>query len=72
MTLTLMNIGKHTALGDGYMPQKFVEFLVISNGELEMTWDDTGLLVITGCVSGQLKNFSSEVFENGGEINRCT
>lgn len=54
-----MNVGEDTALGDGYMSQKLVEFLVISNGELKMAWDDTGLLVITSCVSGQLKDFSS-------------
>lgn len=67
-----MNVRKNTALGDSYVPQKLVEFLVVSNGELEMTGDDTGLLVITCCVSSQLKDFSSKVFENGGEIDRCT
>lgn len=72
VAVTLMNVGKNTALGDGYVSQKLVKFLVISDGELEMTWDDTGLLIITGCVSGQLKDFSSEVFKNSGEINRCT
>lgn len=59
VNLTLMNVGENTALGDGYMSQKLVEFLVISDGELEMARDDTCLLVITGCVSGQLKDFSS-------------
>lgn len=54
-----MNVGQNTTLGDGHVSQKLVEFLVISDGELEMTWDDTCLLVVTSCVSGQLKDFSS-------------
>lgn len=58
VTLTLVNVGKNTALGDSYVSKKLVKFLVISDSELEMTWDDTGLLVITSCVSGQLKDFS--------------
>lgn len=37
-----------------------------------MTWDDTGLLVVTGGVSGQLENFSSKVLKNSGEINWST
>lgn len=54
-----MNVGKNTALGDGYVSEKLVKFLVVSDSKLEMTWDDTGFLVITSSVSGQFKDFSS-------------
>lgn len=54
-----MNVGKHAALGDGDMAEKLVQFLVIANGELEMTGDDTGLLVITCGISSQLEDLSS-------------
>lgn len=54
-----MNVGKHTTLGDGDVAEKLVQFLVIADGELEMTGDDTGLLVVTCGVSSQLENFSS-------------
>lgn len=37
-----------------------------------MTGDDTGLLVVTGGVSGQLEDFSSEVLEDGSEVDRST
>lgn len=54
-----MNVGKHTALGDGDVAEKLVQFLVIANGELEMTGDDTGLLVVAGGVSSQFEDLSS-------------
>lgn len=57
--LTLVNVGKYTALGDGDMAEKLVQFLVIANGELEMTGDDTGLLVVTCGISSQLEDLSS-------------
>lgn len=37
-----------------------------------MTGNDTGLLVVTGSVSGQLENLSSKVLKDGSEINRST
>lgn len=57
-----MNVGKHTALRDGDVAKKLVQFLVIADGELEMTGDDTGLLVVTCGVSSQLQDLSSQVF----------
>lgn len=53
-----MNVGKHTALGDGDVAQKLVQFFVIADGELEMTGDDTGFLVVTCGVSGQFEDLS--------------
>jgi hypothetical protein len=43
------------------MPQKLVQLFVIADGELEMTRDDTGLLVVARGVSSQLKDFGGEV-----------
>lgn len=50
------------------MAQKLVQLLVVSDGELEVTRNDTGLLVVTGSVTGQLEDFGSEVLENGGQV----
>ena len=41
-----------------------VEFLIVSDGELQVSWDDTGLLVVTGSVTGQFQNFSGQVFQD--------
>lgn len=54
-----MNVGKHTALGDGDVAEKFVQLLIVADGKLEMTRDDTRLLVVTCGVSSQLKDLSS-------------
>lgn len=50
------------------MTEKLVQFLIVTDGELEMTWDDTGLLVVTGGVTGQLEDFSCEVLKNGSKV----
>lgn len=67
-----MDVGKDTTLGNGDVTQKLVQLLIVSDGELEMTGDDAGLLVVTGSVTSQLKDFGSEVLENGSEVDGST
>jgi hypothetical protein len=52
--------------------QKFVQFLIVSDGELEVTGDDSGLLVVTSGVASQLEDFGREIFEDGSEIHGST
>jgi len=54
--LTLVDVGEDTALGDGNVPEELVQFLIVADGELEMTGDDTGLLVVTSGIASQLKD----------------
>lgn len=54
------------------MTQKLVQLLIVSDGELEMTGNDSGLLVVTGSVASQLKDFGSEVLKDGSEVNGST
>ncbi|KAI6748441.1 hypothetical protein HG530_015477 [Fusarium avenaceum] len=54
------------------MAQELVQLLIVSDGKLKMTGNDTGLLVVAGSVSGQLEDFGSEVLENGSEVDRGT
>jgi hypothetical protein len=63
--LTCVDVGQDTALGDGDVTEQLVQLLIISDGELEMTWDDTCLLVVTRGITSQLEDFGSEVLENG-------
>jgi hypothetical protein len=42
---------------------------VVPDGELEMTGNDTLLLVIASGVTSKFKDLSSQVFENRGQIN---
>ena len=43
-----------------------------TDSELQVTGDDTGLLVVASGVTGQLEDLSGEVLENGGEVDRST
>ena len=63
-----MDIGKNTTLGDCYSAEEFVELLVIADSELDVTWDDASLLVVTGGVAGKLEDLGSEVLKDGSEV----
>jgi len=54
------------------MTKKLVQFLIVTDGKLEMTRNDTSLLVITSSITSQLENFSGEILENSGEIDGST
>lgn len=68
----LVDVWKDTTLCDSDMAQQLVQLLIVSDGELKMPGNDTGLLVVTGGVSGQLENFGSQVLENGSQIDGST
>ena len=68
----MVDVWKNTTLGDSDVTQKLVQLLIVTDGELEVTRDDTGLLVVTGSVACQFKDFGSEVFKDGSEVNRST
>jgi len=70
--LTLVNVGQNTTLCDCDVSEKLVQFLIVADGELEMTGDDTGLLVVAGSVSGQLEDFSRKVLEDSCEVDGGT
>lgn len=70
--LTLVNVGQNTTLCNGDVSQKLVQLLIVANGELEMTGNDTGLLVITSSVASKFENFGGEILENGSEVDGST
>ena len=63
-----LDVGQDTTLGDGHAGQKLVQLLVVADGQLKVTGDDSGLLVVTGGVSCQLQNFGGEVLEHGSQV----
>jgi len=67
-----MDVGQNTTLGDCDVSEKFVQFLIVSDGKLEMTGDDTRLLVVTGGVASKFENFGSQVLENSGQVDWST
>jgi hypothetical protein len=67
-----VDVGEDTTLGNGDMAQQLVQFFVISDGQLQVTGDDTGLFVVTGSVSSQFQDFSGQVLEDGSEVDGST
>ena len=63
-----LNVGEDTTLSDGDSGEKLVQLLVVTDGELKMSRDDSGLLVVTSGISGQLEDLSSEVLEDGSQV----
>lgn len=67
-----MDVGENTTLGDGDVSEKLVQLLIVADGELKVTGDDTGLLVVTSGVASQLEDFGSQVLKNGSEVDGST
>jgi len=67
-----LNVWQHTTLRNGDPIEQSVQLLIITDSQLEMSGDDSGFLVVTGSISSQLKNLSSKVFHDSGEVDWCT
>ena len=63
-----LDVGQDTSLGDGDPGEQVVQLLVVPDGELEVTGDDPGLLIVPGGVTGQLEDLSREVLHDGGHV----
>ena len=46
-----LDVGEDTSLSNGDSGQEFVQLFVITDGQLQVTGDDPGLLVVTGSVA---------------------
>ena len=58
--------------GSRFEMLKLVQLLVVADSELEMTGNDTRLLVVAGGVASQLEDLCSKVFKNGSEVDWST
>ena len=67
-----LDVRQDTALGDRDAGQQFVQLLVVADGQLEVTRDDTRLLVVAGGVAGQLEDLSGQVLHDGGQVDGRT
>ena len=68
----LVNVGQHTTLCNSDVTQKLVQLLVVSDGELQVTRDDTRLLVVTSGVASKFEDFGSQVLKDGSKVDGCT
>ena len=66
-----VDVGQHTAGGDGDLAQQLAELLVVAHSQLDVAGHDAGLLVVPGSVTGQLQDLSREVLQHGSQIDGC-
>ena len=67
-----MNVWQDTTLSDCDVTEKLVQFLIVSDGELQVTRDDTRLLVITSGVAGKFEDFGRKVLQDSSEVDWST
>ena len=63
-----LDVGEDSTLSNGDTSKELVQLLVIPDGKLKMSWDDSGLLVVTGSIASQLKDLSSKVLHDSSQI----
>jgi hypothetical protein len=63
-----VNVWQDTALCDSDISEQLVQLLIISDSKLQVTGDDSRLLVVSSSVSGQLEDLSAEILQDGGEV----
>ena len=64
----LLDVGEDTTLSDSNTTEEFVQFIVVPDSELKVSWDDPGFFVVPGSVTSELENLSGEILENGSEV----
>ena len=67
-----MDVWQNTTLCDRDVSQKLVQLLIVSDGQLKMTGDDTSLLVVTSGIASKFEDLSGEVLKNGCEVDGST
>ena len=63
-----MDVWENTTGGDGDVLHKLGELLVVSDGELDVSWDNSALLGVLGGVTGELEDLGGEVLKDGSEV----
>src|SRR6185437_14261851 len=79
LTFGLLTLGKEgmdvrndTTRGDNDVLKQLVELVVVTDGDHDVTGDDTDTLLIARSVTGELKDLSSQVLQDGSEVNGGT
>ena len=63
-----VDVWENTTLSNGNILHELSELLVVSDGELDVSWDNSGLLGVLGGVTGELEDLSGEVLKDGSEV----
>lgn len=68
----LVDLGQDTTGSNGNFTEELVQLIVRADGELQVTGRDGLLLVVSSSVTGEFKNFSSQVLEDGSQVDGGT
>lgn len=68
----LVDIGQHATGGNGHASEQTVELLIIANRELDVTRNDTALLVVASGVARKLEDLRRQVLEHRSKVDRGT
>jgi hypothetical protein len=63
------DVGEDSSFRNGGVGQKLVAFFIVSDGEENVSWDDSRLLVVLGSITCKFQYFSSQIFQDSSEIN---
>ena len=63
-----VDVWENTTGSDSCVSHESGKFLVVSNGKLNVSWDNSASLVVSGGITGELKNLSSEVLKHSSKI----
>ena len=66
------DVGEDTSFSNSGVGQKLVQLFVVSDGEKNVSGDNSGLLVVLGGISGKFQNLSGQIFQDGGKIDGGT
>lgn len=67
-----VDVRHNSSTGNGDTTEQAVKLLVVADSQLDVAGNDTGTLVITSSVSGQLQDFSGQVLKDGSQVNGGT
>merc|ERR1719376_1403955 len=67
-----LDVGQHTTLGNGHASHQLVQLLIIPDGQLQMSGDDAGFLVVPCSVTSKLEDLSCQVLHDSCHVDRCT
>jgi hypothetical protein len=63
-----VNVGHDAAPGDGDVSKQLVQFLVVANSQLDMSWNDASSFVVTGSITSKFKDFCSEILQDSSKV----
>ena len=63
-----LDVGEDSTLGDCHPGQQLVQLLIVPNRQLEVSWDDPGLLVVPRGVPGELEDLGGQVLHHGSHV----